>query len=511
MTGCGSGSDGGFVSGPLEETVTGGTATGSGPLSPAPTVSGRITYTKLVPILQNGEPVLDFANPQTAPVRFAQVNVLNPDGTVQSTVYTDGEGRYSSPVTSNRVLVQVLAQTKAVPGKCFKTRVQDNRSGKKTYASTPLEVDLEGTDTLSFNLDSGYDREGNPTGPVDPATGFQLRPAGPFAVLDSLEVGAEYILVASGLAAEQVPELKANWSVGNTKAVIGTSHFAGDVNEMSILGEAGVDTDEYDWHIMEHEYGHWVQHNLGRADPGGGGEHGEGKIADPRLSFGEGYGNAFSGLILKDSVYKDTPRSVTFDLADTRIGPGTGDPNPGWYSEASVGRLIYRMFSSAPSSGLYRILSDFQKNSPALTTVFSFAEGAVKQGIQPDYRPITLNDRFGINSTEAFAAGETHDAGLTGKLPLYAEVTPGERQLTLGPGLFNDLTNNHFVRFTGTGSPVTITLTSPEPEAGLFENGKLVAEGKTRLVYTTRQGAIYVLNINQEANKAVTFGYTVSQ
>jgi len=497
------------VAGPTEEALTGGTATGSGPGVPAAEVSGRITYTKLVPILADGEPVLDFANPQSAPVRFAQVNVLNPDGSVQSVVYTDGEGRYSSAVTSSRVLVQVVAQTLAVPGKCFKTRVQDNRNGKKTYASEPVEVNLENTGTLDFNLDSGYDRAGNPTGPVDPATGFQLRPAGAFAVLDALEVGAEYILDASGLPAESVPELVANWSVGNTKAIIGTSHFDSRPNEMSILGEAGVDTDEYDWHIMEHEYGHWVQFNLGRSDPGGGGEHGEGKIADPRLSFGEGYGNAFGGLILGDPVYKDTPRSVTFDLLDTRIGPGSGDPNPGWYSEASVGRLIYRTFSQAPPSALYKILSDFQKNSPALTTVFSFVEGATRNGVDMArfYPQITLNERFGINSAEAFAAGETHDAGRAESLPLYSDQL--EQEITLGPGLFNDLSNNYFVRFPGTGANVTLTLTSAEPDFGLFENGKLVAEGKSRLVYPTRPGATYVLNLNQEAKTAVTFGYSI--
>lgn len=499
MSGCGSSATDDFVSAP-EASLTGGTATGSAPNGGPTTVSGRITYTKLIPVMKNGTPVLDFANPQTAPVRFAQVNLLNPEGAILQTVYTDAEGRYSYPVTSNRVLVQVVAQTRAVPGKCFKTRVQDNRSGKKTYASTPVEAS-------DFNLDSGYDKAGNPIGETDPATGFKLRPAGPFAVLDSLEVGAEYILVASGLDAAQVPELVANWSVGNTKAVIGTSHFSGNVNEMSILGEAGVDTDEYDWHVMEHEYGHWVQYNLGRADPGGGGEHGEGKIADPRLSFGEGYGNAFGGLILNDSVYKDTPAGPSFDLADTRIGPDSGDPNPGWYSEASVGRLIYQMFRTAPSSALYKILSDFQKNSPALTTVFSFVEGAVRQGIQPDYRPITLNARFGMNSTEQFGTGETHDGGV--RLPVYSEVQ--SQEITLGPGLFNELSNNFFVRFAGNGAPLTVTLSSSEPDASLFENGKQVAEAKTRLTYTTKPGAIYVLNLNQEDKTAVTFTYTLER
>lgn len=499
MSGCGSSTSDNFVSAP-EASLTGGTATGSDPNGGPTTVSGRITYTKLIPVLKNGTPVLDFANPQTAPVRFAQVNLLTPEGTVLETVYTDAEGRYTYPVTSNRVLVQVVAQTRAVPGKCFKTRVQDNLSGKKTYASTPVEAS-------DFNLDSGYDEAGNPTGAVDPATGYKLRPAGPFAVLDSLEVGAEYILAASGLDAAQVPELVANWSVGNTKAVINTSHFDGDNNEMSILGEAGVDTDEYDWHVMEHEYGHWVQFNLGRADPGGGGAHGEGKIADPRLSFGEGYGNAFGGLILKDSVYKDTPAGPDFDLADTRLGPGTSDPNPGWFSEASVGRLIYQTFQTAPSSALYKILSDFQKNSPALTTVFSFVEGAVQQGIAVDYRQITLNARFGINSLEQFGTGETHDGGV--RLPVYSEVP--SQEITLGPGLFNDLSNNFFLRFTGTGAPLTLTLSSAEPVASLFENGRQVAEAKSRLTYVTKAGATYVLNLNQEARTAVTFTYTLER
>lgn len=89
--------------------------------------------------------------------------------------------------------------------------------------------------------------------------------------------------------------LKVNWSVNNVpqsgdkaRGLIRTSHFAPDDNQLYILGKDGVDTDEFDTHVIAHEWGHFYQANISRSDSTGG-RHGPGDVLDPRLAFGEGW------------------------------------------------------------------------------------------------------------------------------------------------------------------------------------------------------------------------------
>jgi len=83
--------------------------------------------------------------------------------------------------------------------------------------------------------------------------------------------------------------------------LIGTTHFDGDGN-LYILGDADSDTDEYDDHVIIHEWGHYFEQSFSRADSIGG-PHGSGDRLDIRVAFGEGWGNAFSAIATDNPIY----------------------------------------------------------------------------------------------------------------------------------------------------------------------------------------------------------------
>ena len=63
--------------------------------------------------------------------------------------------------------------------------------------------------------------------------------------------------------------------------------------------ERNEDSDEYDRHIIIHEWGHYFEDKLSRADSIGG-PHGLSDRLDFRVAFGEGWGNAISAIITDD-------------------------------------------------------------------------------------------------------------------------------------------------------------------------------------------------------------------
>jgi len=131
------------------------------------------------------------------------------------------------------------------------------------------------------------------------------RVAAPFAILDSIYVAMKSVLDVHSIVV--LPALRINWSVNNTTSSgslaagqIGTSHYNG--SDIYILGAENNDTDEYDEHVIIHEWGHYFEDKLSRSDSVGGSHTGS-DILDIRVAFSEGFGNAFSGIASGDSFY----------------------------------------------------------------------------------------------------------------------------------------------------------------------------------------------------------------
>ena len=68
------------------------------------------------------------------------------------------------------------------------------------------------------------------------------------------------------------------WSVNNkladavdlTAGDLSTSSYWGGIDSLFILGDATDDTDEFDDHIVAHEWSHYFEDNLSRSDSAGG-------------------------------------------------------------------------------------------------------------------------------------------------------------------------------------------------------------------------------------------------
>ena len=506
--------------GSREQFVFTGTSNNASPVVSTRALTGTISYERLLPISilepDDGEVApaqLDFAHPESQPCRYVRVQLIDDQNQTLDEGHTDEQGRYrfeSVPLDKN-VKVRALAESVALGTESAAIRVQDNTNNNAIYAAESSIVDLEEVGVLNLDLPTGYDSSGNQA----PGT---VRSSAPFSCLDGILTGYRYFL-SGGLRAGDLPLCVVNWSELNrpeeadpdespaqaqAEGKIGTSHFESKTNQLSILGFRGADTDEFDWHIMIHEFGHWVQFNAFR-DNSNGGSHGTGDIKDPRLAFSEGFGNALGGLALSDAVYKDTTAMDGFSFS-LECNRSQSDPDPGWFSEATVQTVLFDLFDpqrleggdsqypdriELPLQYFVAALTE-QAQSPALTTVFSFLSGLLESGLSADQSAElsgllafeSISADFGLNSVEEFGVGETHDASLD-SLPVYGDAEPffvaGVSPLTLPgqpeEGIYNSLQGGRFFKFIGDGSTVTITALNSSSTVGaiqmqLFEDGR---------------------------------------
>ena len=200
-----------------------------------------------------------------------------------------------------------------------------------------------------------------------------------------------------------------NWSPNNapqsgdkTLGQIGTSHFASQENEIYVLGLAGADTDEFDSHVIVHEWGHYFEANLSRSDSPGG-PHGRGDVLDPRIAFGEAWGTAVAAMVLPETMYADSHlerRAPSTPGATTRRRCRTPRtiPRPTPSRRTRVLRVLYDLYDSTSDGAwdqvgvglgtVYDVLSGPQKQTDALTTLASFVT-ALKA--QPGANPTGIN------------------------------------------------------------------------------------------------------------------------
>ncbi|MBN9416595.1 MAG: hypothetical protein J0I12_14215 [Candidatus Eremiobacteraeota bacterium] len=540
IAGCGS------DSGPLFSTTSGSTSADS------PQLTGTIRYQRLLPGTnltadspQRGQSRLDFAHPVASGCRFVHVQALDAANNVLAETATNAQGSYRLvlPNGTGQVKVRVLSETFPVAGFQGGIRVQDNTRNGALYGSDSSLVEPS-VGQLDMLLPSGYDAQGVQ------AEGA-VRSASPFACLDGILTG--YLFwVSAGVDPTTLPRCVTNWSElnRNTKGdtntgAIETSHFTSGTNQLFILGDKNTDTDEHDWHVMVHEFGHWIQFNRFRAN-GGGGNHGSGDIKDPRLAFGEGFGNATGGLALNDPIYRDTD-SGNGSCHSMERNLSLSDPNPGWFSEASVEAMILDLFDpvgleagsnfqdnlALPVTRL-REAMDYQKASPALTTIFSFlaglrANGVLLSDLEPLLASVTINANFGINSVDDFAAGETHSAGVDTALPVYLDVTSLvsransdqqpvslslKRQLST---VDNWMQGNKLWKFIGDGQPLGVLIQNSTSAVGnvnleVYEDGRSIgsrvpATPTTDVVWlfpTTVPGRVYILDFTNQGQTDTT-------
>jgi len=233
-----------------------------------------------------------------------------------------------------------------------------------------------------------------------------------------------------------MPPVKLNWSIKNAPAdgekslgLIGTSHYIN--GNLYILGLKDSDTDEYDGHVILHELAHYFEDQLSRADNIGGNHSGSSRL-DMRVAFGEGFGNAWSGIISDDSFYRDSTGSQQgfgfhIDIENNNI------TNAGWYSESSVQSILYDIYDTTNEAGdtislgfapIYNVLTGAQKVTPAFTTIFSFGSAIKAENSNASSGINTLLNAQDIvgNTMDIYGTTETNNAGNQNVLPVYTAV-----------------------------------------------------------------------------------------
>jgi hypothetical protein len=477
-------------------TVTGG---GGGSQS----VSGTVTY-DFVPAtydVASHSGGLIFASAVQKPVRGAVVLMVE-GTTVLANATTDQAGHYTltyTPTGAGTLQVVALA-TSASPS----IIVQDNTDGGAPWGIGATLA--PGTTTLNLHATHGW------TGSAyNPAA----RLAAPFAILDSMYTASRAFIAAR--PAVVFPELKVNWSSNNVpqsgnKALgqIGTSHFSPAENQIYILGKEGADTDEFDSHVIVHEWAHYFERNLSRSDSPGG-PHGAGDVLDPRLAFGEGYGNGLAAMLLPESVYTDTLwssgvlRAFGFD-AESAPAP-TDDPQPGVFSESTVMRVLYDIFDGGSNEGfdglqtglgpIYDVLVGPERTTDALTTLGSFVAGLKAQAGVNVSALDTLLAHYQIGPiTTAWGDG---DAGLRA---MYVAVgsLPYAGSVALDGGLDpNKWGQNQYFVVTGNGAAITVRTTcAQDVDVTVYQAGTVVASGLTTsgnetVAFTSQAAKPYVV------------------
>ena len=471
------------------------------PPTPAPstvTISGAVTYDF---VSFDPGPGLNLDSPVARPARQVQVQFIDGVDVVAST-RTDLNGEYSLDVEANRsghIRVRAESIESGLPGWGF--RVVDNTSADALYV-------LDGAVLSSGEADSQRDLHAA-SGWTGASYGNE-RAAAPFAIIDTLLVGRDFVLSAD--ATTDFPALNVNWSPNNVASFdvngepdtatgeIGTSFFSG-TSGIFLLGEEDVDTEEYDQHVILHEFGHYLEFSFARNDSIGG-PHSLGDRLDMRVAFSEGWATAFAALALDGEVYRDSngpQQAGAFGFSLESAGVLTH----GWFAEVSVQELIYDLVdanSDAPDNftfpfaSVWSVMTGPVATTTAVTSVFPFLN-AIKADHPADNVALDLlaaSQEIGSISTD-FGESATNNTGSADVLPIYTALTVNGPAVNLCStdefssgitGATNKLSSRRFIRFTppATGG-VTITQTATsipdgdyaDPDFWVHRQGRLAA------------------------------------
>ncbi len=456
-------------------------------------ISGTINYERIHPLHSGSSTILDTNNITTETAKQIVVEAINSSGTAISSTTTNDNGQYLLTNLPSDTNVKIRAYAKMLKSSGWDVKVIDNTNNNAQYI---LEGDLitTGSSDSSRTLKASASTKSSP----------------PFAILDSVYLAMKKVLLADSSVI--FPPLKMNWSVNNIES--GT-YYDGNDNIM-IQGDQQGDSDEYDDHIMIHEWGHYFEAKFSRADSIGG-SHGSGDHLDIRLAFGEGWGNALSAMVTDDPFYFDTIGTSGWNMNIETAQHNT----PGWFSEASIQRILYDLYDSNDDGSdtlslgfkpIYDLLTSKQKKTEAFTSLFSFitelknensSHSGQIDGITENENIATINDIYGSNRLNTVNIEN---------LPIYSKLTINKTLTNICTsttyGVVNKLSNHKLIRFTvnenksypikviqtnGRTSDPDFTLfqTSPFKQIALSEKPTLAKEEAT---YTLPKGN-YLLNI----------------
>lgn len=418
-------------------------------------VVGTVTFDH-VPNVQGK---LDYAATTARPARGVTVELVQPvTEKILATTVTDAQGRYVAALEPEvEAYVRVKAQLFA-PGR-WDVRILDNTEGDALYALESA-VFRSGTPAPNVHAPSGWGR----------AAYVSSRSAAPFAILDTIYRAQAKLLEVD--AAAVFPSLLVHWSPANRPASgdlalgeIGTSHFTrgSDQSRIYILGAANVDTDEYDDSVVAHEWGHYYEEAFGRLHSIGGAHSGADAL-EMTVAFSEGWGNAWSGIVLEREDYSDSlglSQAGGFSYSFAPQSP----PNAGWYNEHSVGYVLHSFANAQGVGPMHRAMVGMRELT-TFASLHSFSAAMRRQdGGAADALDVLLvsqgtaasagGDEYGTTETNFWLINSTWRPWVAE--PIYQPLALGQPAdvCTLSAGAVvqgavgapNKLPNHRFLRF----------------------------------------------------------------
>lgn len=442
------------------------------------TVSGTITFDR-VPLDNTG--ALDFPATTVQPARHITVEAVC--NSVLSSTTTDDSGNYSLsvPAGTSGLLVRAKAEmlNTASPGWDVKV-VDEQQVVEPVFALDSSLLDVNTALTRNLHAPSGSD-----------GTSYtSARIAAPFAILDTVYKSMQ--LVLSVEPSVTFPSLTIEWSESNSAG----SFYSNQT--ISIYGYL-LDTDEYDEHVIAHEWGHYFQDAFSRDDSIGG-PHSGGDILDIRVAFSEGFGNAFSAMVLDDPLYRDSQgldAGFTIDVENNNCNIYSIDDVDGWYNECSVQSVLYDFYdmdsdiNDAFNLGfgeIHQVLANDIPETTAFSSLFSFINAfkslplidgsAVDSLLDAQSIALSINDDYGTGATAAGGSSIPLPPYQDGaSLPSGIEVCSSSVH-----GGYNGLGVSRYVRFTVPSTASYLFeasqvsgLDPADPDMYLYHKGQLLA------------------------------------
>ena len=447
------------------------------------TVNGTITFDR-VPLANSG--ALDFPATTVQPARNITVEAVC--NSVLTSTTTDNNGNYSLsvPAGTSGLLVRARAQMLKAGSPGWDVKVLDElqTAVELVFALDSSRLDVNAALIRNLHAPSGSD-----------GTSYtSARIAAPFAILDTVYKSMQLVMQANPTAV--FPPLKIKWSATSSVG----SFYSDRAKTITLLGHL-TDTDEFDEHVVAHEWGHYFQDAFSRDDSIGG-PHSLRDILDIRVAFSEGFGNAFSAMVLDDPLYRD---SQGLDAGFGINVENNNCTNKGWYSECSVQSVLYDFYDTVNDGGydvfdlgfaqIHQVLVDDIPNTTAFTSLFSFInafkalpsmdgrESAVDSLLNEQSISASITDDYGATATNA-------GGGTNIPLPPYllgSDVFSGGTQVcsTGVHGGYNGLGVSRYVRFAGpTAGRFTFKaervsgLSPADPDMYLYHKGQMLAFGE---------------------------------
>ncbi len=461
-------------------------------------ISGTIHYERVHPQNSGASSFLNYSDITQETAKQVLVIAIDRSGNLINSTSTDDQGRYilSNIPSNSDIKIRVYA-------KMEKTNQWD------------VKVINNSNNNALYGIEGNFVNSGFSNSVRNLTATASSKNAPPFAILDSIYLAMSKVHAVDSTV--NFPLLKINWSVNN----INTETYYDGLDNIVLQGDQQGDSDEYDNHIVIHEWGHFFERIFSRADNIGG-AHGANEHLDIRVAFGEGFGNALSAMVTDDPLYFDTFGNNGWNMNIEQAVHET----PGWFSEASIQRILYDLYDSNNDGAdrlslgfkpMYEILVNGQRNTPSFTSIFSFINELKKanatvttkiDAITASEDIATIEDSYGSNRVSSLEEGS---------LPLYQELSIDK---TIGNicslnhyGVYNKLANHKYVRFTinnnntypiqvkqsnGSSSDPEFTLfkTSPFEKVSTNESGEAGIE-KASLALTSGE---YLLDIYDANN-----------